>query len=77
MEKIDKGDHLSKDGAMKKQHVQVTKREREYLENLVSKGELRAKVKKGAIGLMELDRGNPITVVAESLNVSHTAVRNW
>ena len=62
---------------MKKQHIQLSQTERDYLKKLVAKGELSAKVYKRAIGLMELDRGKTLTAVAQTLNVSNSAVANW
>lgn len=62
---------------MKKQHIQLSETDRDYLEKLVSKGELSAKVYKRAIGLLELDRGKTLTAVAETLNVTNTAVATW
>ena len=47
---------MDENGRMKKQHVQLSDVDREYLEGLVSKGELKAKVYRRAFGLLELDR---------------------
>jgi transposase len=62
---------------MKKQHVQLSQPDRDYLEKLVAKGELKVKVYKRAIGLLELDRGKTLSAVAETLNVSHITVGSW
>ena len=62
---------------MKKQHVQLSEADREYLEELVSKGNLAAKVYKRAIGLLELDRGKTYGAVAETLGVNQTTVSKW
>ena len=62
---------------MKKQHVQLSQIDREYLEQLVGKGELKAKVYKRAVGLLELDRGKTLSAVAETLNVTRTTVEHW
>jgi transposase len=62
---------------MKKQHVQLSQTDREYLEKLIAKGELKAKVYKRAIGLLELDHGKTMSAVAETLNVTHVTVASW
>jgi transposase len=62
---------------MKKQHVQLSQSNREYLEKLVASGELKVKVYKRALGLLELDRGKTLSAVAETLNVTNTTVGHW
>jgi putative transposase len=62
---------------MKKQHVKLTAKDREYLESLISKGKLPAKMFKRATGLLELDRGKTLTAVAETLGVSNVTVAAW
>lgn len=58
---------------MKKQHVHLTKADRECLETLLSKGELSVKTYKRALGLLELDRGKSYTAVSKTLQTSiHT-----
>jgi len=52
---------------MKKQHVQLTATDQDYLETLISKGELKARSYRRALGLLELDCGKTYTVVAETL----------
>lgn len=56
---------------MKKQHLQLSNADREFLEALISKGELSAKIYKRALGLLELDRGKSYTAVSETLQVSN------
>jgi len=62
---------------MKKQHIQLTETDRKYLETLVSKGELKAKSYRRALGLMELDRGKTYTMVAETLGVVLPTLSLW
>jgi len=62
---------------MKKQHIQLNKTDREYLEKLVSTGELAVRVYRRAIGLLELDRGESYNAVAKTLNVNHNTVATW
>jgi len=62
---------------MKKQHVQLSDEDREYLEKLISKGELSAKVYRRAYGLLELDRGQTYTAVSETLQVTIPTLSGW
>jgi putative transposase len=62
---------------MKKQHVKLNKKDRAFLESLISKGKLPAKTFKRATGLLELDRGKTLVAVAETLSVSYMTVAAW
>jgi putative transposase len=62
---------------MRKHHVKLRKKDRDYLETLVAKGKLPAKVFKRATGLLELDRGKTLRAVAETLGVSYVTVAAW
>jgi len=62
---------------MKKQHIKLSKTDREYLEKLVRTGELAVRVYRRAIGLMELDRGKTYQEVANTLDVNHNTVTTW
>jgi transposase len=62
---------------MKKRHVQLSDVDREFLEALISKGELTAKVYRRALGLLELDRGATYTAVSKSLRVTIPTLSNW
>jgi putative transposase len=62
---------------MKKQHVQLTETDRLYLEELISKGEAKAKVYRRALGLLELGRGKTYTVVSEIIQVSIPTLSGW
>ena len=55
---------------MKKQHVTLREEDRQYLNKLISKGELSARTYKRSIALLELDRGKTYTSVAETIGVS-------
>ena len=55
---------------MNKQHVQLSPVDREYLEALISKGELKAKTYRRALSLLELDRGQTYTAVSKTVKVS-------
>jgi putative transposase len=62
---------------MEKQHLQLKKSEREYLEKLLARGQLRAKVFQRATALLELDRGKTLEAVATTLNVNRVSVMRW
>lgn len=62
---------------MRKQHVRLSKADREELESLVSKGKQSIRVYKRALGLLELDRGKTLSAVAETVGVTATTVSNW
>lgn len=62
---------------MRKHHVKLRKKDRDYLEALLAKGELPAKKFKRATGLLELDRGKTLQAVAETLGVSYVTIAAW
>ena len=62
---------------MKKQHVQLSDVDREYLKALISKGELTAKMYRRALGLLELDRGKTYTAVSKTLEVTNGTLSTW
>ena len=61
----------------KKQHVQLSNEDREFLETLISKGELTAKAYRRALALLELDRGQSYTAVSGTLQVSIVTLSKW
>jgi len=62
---------------MKKQHVRLTQADREYLENLIRKGQQTAKTYRRSLGLLELDRGQTYTAVSKTLKVSIPTLSTW
>lgn len=68
---------IVKNEDMKKQHVKLIKKDRDYLESLLTKGKLPAKIFKRATGLLELDRGKTLQAVAETLGVCYITVAAW
>lgn len=62
---------------MKKCQVELRPTDRDYLENLLRKGQLGVRQFKRATGLLELERGKPFSAVATTLSVSETTVRAW
>ncbi|MFZ6029383.1 MAG: helix-turn-helix domain-containing protein [Chloroflexota bacterium] len=55
---------------MNKQHLQLSPIDREYLEALISKGELKAKTYRRALSLLELDRGQTYTAVSKTVKMT-------
>jgi len=68
---------MDENSRMKKQHVQLTQTDREYLEELIRTGDLSAKTYRRALGLLELDRGTTYTVVSTTLQVSIPTLSSW
>jgi putative transposase len=68
---------MVENGGMKKQHVQLTIADREYLEALIRKGQQTAKAYRRALGLLELDRGQTYTAVSKTLQVSIPTLSKW
>jgi len=62
---------------MKKQHVQLSPVDREYLESLTSQGEQTAKIYRRALALLELDRGKTYTEVSKTLQVTIPTLSGW
>lgn len=62
---------------MKKQHITLSEEDRRYLEKLLSKGELPVKTYRRGLALLELDRGQTYTSVAETVGVSQPTVSTW
>jgi transposase len=62
---------------MKKQHVNLSKSDEEYLRVLLSKGRLRVLKQQRAQALLALHSGKTFQEVSHSLNRSYGAVRGW
>jgi transposase len=62
---------------MRKQHVQLSPADREYLESLTRQGEQTAKIYRRALALLELDRGKTYAAVSEMLQVAIPTVSGW
>jgi transposase len=77
LKSFDKSGHLVENGWMKKQHVELSQADREYLEALISKGELKAKTYRRALCLLELDRGQTYTAVSKTLHVTIPTLSTW
>lgn len=62
---------------MKKEHITLTDDERAVLTALLAKGSLQARTFKRATGLLELDRGQTLQAVAQTLKVNYNTVAAW
>jgi putative transposase len=62
---------------MEKQHLSLQGKDKKYLEGLLSKGSLPAKVFKRATALLELDRSKSFGAVAQTLGVCYQSVSSW
>lgn len=62
---------------MKKQHITLSEEDRQYLNQLLSKGELPVKTYKRATALLELDRGKTYTSVGQTVGTSQQTVSTW
>jgi putative transposase len=62
---------------MKKQHVQLSPADRDYLETLTRQGEQTAKAYRRALALLELDRGKTYTEVSKMLQATIPTVSGW
>jgi len=62
---------------MKKQHVQLTEKDREYLKSLLSKGSLKARVQKRIMALQMLDKGMSYVEVQGQIGISNISISKW
>lgn len=62
---------------MKKQHVKLTEKERKELQELLSKGDLKVRVQKRAMGLQMMDKGLTFQAIKEHLDISHISLGKW
>ena len=62
---------------MKKQHVKLTESERKELRDLLSKGDLKVRVQKRALGLQMMDKGMTFQAIQELIEVSHISLGKW
>ena len=62
---------------MKKQHVELSESDLNFLKALLSKGSLKARKQKRAYGLLELNKGKTYKAVAELLDSTNITVASW
>jgi putative transposase len=62
---------------MKKQHLKLTETDNQYLTEISSKGQIKARVMRRAIALLQLNQGATLQKVAETLGVNDNTVAIW
>lgn len=62
---------------MKKQHVKLSKEDKEKLEEIVSKGVQKANVYKRALGLLEMEKGKTLQEIEQTLGVRYITIASW
>ena len=62
---------------MKKRHIELSPVDRDYLATRLRRGQMKAREYKRATGLLELDRGQTLKAVSQTLGVSENTVRTW
>ena len=62
---------------MKKRTVELSTKDKEYLEDLLSKGSLPVRTYKRATALLDLDRGRLQKDVSASIGISVTTISKW
>jgi len=62
---------------MQKQHLKLTETEEKYLTEFISKGQVRARVVRRAMALLQLHQGSTLQLVADTLNTEHWTVSRW
>ena len=62
---------------MKKQHIRLSEKDLEFLENLLSKGTLKVRKQKRAQALLELNKGKTYQMVSDLVNISHISLASW
>jgi putative transposase len=68
---------MGENDRMKKQYIQLSEEDRQYLVTLTSTGELSVKVYRRALALLELDRGKTYTAVAKTVDVTIPTASSW
>lgn len=62
---------------MSHHHVHLDPNDLDYLQNLLAKGQLPARLFKRATALLELHRGKTLQAIALTLNVNYNTVAAW
>lgn len=62
---------------MKKQHVKLSSKDRDYLQDLLKKGTMKVRKQKRVLGLLELDKGKTYESVVELLQISRLTIKSW
>lgn len=61
----------------KKEHVQLSEADQQYLEKLLSKGNLAVKTYRRALALLQLNRGYTYTKVSQTVGVTIQSLSTW
>jgi transposase len=62
---------------MKKQHLKLTDSDKEYLQDLLSKGTMKVRKQKRAQALLELDKEKTYQEVSGLIRVSYSTISGW
>jgi transposase len=62
---------------MQKEHIKLSQADQDFLMTIISKGQLPARVFRRATALLELNRGQTLCTVSETLRVSYQTVAQW
>ena len=62
---------------MKKQHLKLKETDKRYLTELLSKGQVQARMMRRAMALLQLNQGATFQAVAETLTVDYWTVSIW
>ena len=62
---------------MQKEHLKLTETDNQYLTAISSKGQIKARVMRRAIALLQLNQGGTLQKVAETLGVHNNTVAIW
>lgn len=62
---------------MKKQHIELSQTEVNYLTDLLSRGTLKVRKQKRTLALLELNKGKTQKVVADIVGSTNVTVSNW
>jgi transposase len=62
---------------MQKEHVKLSQADQEFLMTIIAKGQLAARVFRRATALLELNRGQTLCAVSQTLQVSYQTVAQW
>ncbi len=62
---------------MHKEHIKLSHADQDFLMTIISKGQLPARVFRRATALLELNRGQTLRAVSETLQVSYQTVAKW
>lgn len=62
---------------MKKQHLKLSEADERYLTELLNKGQVKARIIRRAMALLQLNQGATLQAVADTLKVEHWTVSIW